>query len=80
MELAVVLMRLGRNSEAVRHVEEALRLRPDNLLALNLRGIMSAQAGRPDEARAAWRRALEITPNFEPARRNLRRLDAGSAR
>jgi Flp pilus assembly protein TadD len=38
-------------------------------------GIALWELGRFDEARAAWRRALEWNPGYEAARRNL--ADAG---
>lgn len=75
-----VALQLSRAAEladdALQHVEEAVRLKPDYLEALNLLGILHAQQGRPDQARAAWQRALQVDPNFEPARRNLGVLDA----
>ena len=72
-ELGDILLRLGRTTEAARRVDELLRFSPDDVEALNLRGVIFAQEGRIDRARAAWRRALERAPDYEPARRNLLR-------
>lgn len=74
LELGDVLLRLGRTTEAARRVDELLRIFPDDVEALNLRGLIFVQEGRVDQARTAWRRALERAPNFEPARQNLLRL------
>lgn len=74
LELGDVLLRLGQTTEAARRVDELLRIFPDDVEALNLRGLIFLQEGRLDHARAAWRRALERAPNFEPARQNLLRL------
>lgn len=65
-------------SEALAHAEEAGRLAPDLVEALNLQGVLHARLGRADAARAAWRRALEIRPGFEPVLRNLRLLDGAA--
>jgi tetratricopeptide (TPR) repeat protein len=56
-------------------LQAVLRLEPRHLEALNLLGVLRARAGRAEEARAAWRRALEFAPDFAPAAENLRLLD-----
>lgn len=65
-------------AEAFRHCEEAIRLQPDYLEAYNSLAILQAQSGDVDGARATWHRALQINPNFEPARKNLQLLDQQS--
>ncbi len=65
----------GRSADAIAHYEEALRLKPDYTDALNGLAILSAQAGRFDEARNRWLKALAIDPNYRVARENLRRLE-----
>ena len=75
-EVAALLIGLGRLTEAARQLDEALRLAPAYVDALNLRGVIFAQQGRVEEARLFWTRALTIAPGFEPARRNLRDLEA----
>jgi tetratricopeptide (TPR) repeat protein len=69
-----------RTADVARHLDETLRLSPNYVEAHNLRGAFFAQQGRMDEARKAWIRALEIAPDFEPARRNLWLLDKSTAR
>lgn len=64
-----------RSADVARHLDETLRLSPDYVEAHNVRGVFLAQQGRRDEARRAWNRALELAPDYEPARRNLRLLD-----
>lgn len=75
IELGGVLLRLGRVTDAARRLDELLRLFPNDVEALNTRGTIYAREGRVELARAAWRRALEIAPDFEPARQNLRGLE-----
>ena len=47
---------------------------PDQPLVLYHLGVILEQLGRPDEAAAAWRRTLQLDPNFAPARERLRLL------
>jgi Flp pilus assembly protein TadD len=65
----------GRQEEAVSHAAEALRLKPDYLEAHNALAIMYAQQNRFDLARHQWEQALQVDPNYEIARQNLRRLE-----
>ncbi len=74
-ELAGVFLQLGRLADAARRADELLRFYPADVEALNLRGVIALQQGRADQARAFWLRALELAPDFEAARRNLRQLE-----
>jgi tetratricopeptide (TPR) repeat protein len=65
----------GREAEAIAHGEEALRIKPDYLEALNCLAIIYARQGWPDKARANWEKALQLNPNYEDARQNLRMLE-----
>ncbi|MCR6655507.1 MAG: tetratricopeptide repeat protein [Opitutus sp.] len=60
--------------EAKQAVQTALKLHADYTDALNLLGVILASEGNVTEARHHWRRALEIDPAYEPARRNLARV------
>jgi Flp pilus assembly protein TadD len=57
-------------------VAEAVRLAPANPEIHNMRGMALARAGRTDEARAAYERALELDPHHTHALNNLGALDA----
>jgi len=74
--LAVLLSRIpGREADAIAHGEEALRIRPGYLDALNALAVIHAQQGRLDQAKAYWEKALQLDPNFAPARKNLSLLE-----
>lgn len=55
--------------------EDTVRKSPRNPRAFNNLGYACFLKGRKDEARDAYRRALEIDPAFELARNNLKMLD-----
>ena len=74
-DLAVQLSELpGREADAMRHLEEALRLRPDYAKAHNNLAVLYARQGRLDAARQHWERALQLDPHYDDARRNLELL------
>lgn len=74
--LAYLLMQIrGRETEALGHYETALRLQPDYLEAHNGLAIACVQLGRFDRAKAEWQAALQLNPNYETARKNLRLLE-----
>jgi tetratricopeptide (TPR) repeat protein len=57
----------GRNDEALRHADDALRAHPEIASLHDMRGRLLFNAGRIDEARASFQRALELEPEFGPA-------------
>jgi Tfp pilus assembly protein PilF len=57
------LLNNGRESDAVAHFEESLRLKADNVPALLNLGRVAEQGGRLDEAAARLRTALQLDPN-----------------
>jgi tetratricopeptide (TPR) repeat protein len=63
-----------RLQEALAHAENAVRIRPDYVEAHNVLGVVHARLGQKEAARACWNRALEIAPDFAPARKNLNLL------
>lgn len=65
-----------RLADAIMHCEAALRSDSDSAEGHNLLGVLQARNGRTEEAIAHWNRALEINSRFEPARRNLRLIEA----
>ncbi len=73
--LATLYMECGDLSEAARRFEAILRADPDlGVARLNL-GIVYAQGGRFDEARATWRELLERAPQNTAAQSYLEQLD-----
>lgn len=82
--LANVLAAEGRTDEAVRHYEEAIRLRPAAAAAHNNLGLVLAGLDDRENAAAHYREALRIKPDYAEAHNNLgsllgregRRVDA----
>ncbi len=69
--LAMLLVNAGRTPEAIAHLEQALRLRPDFPEALNNLGDNLRQLGRPQEAIPYLERAVRLQPNFAEAHSTL---------
>ena len=65
----------GREAEAISHGEAGLQLEPGNVDACNTLAILYARQGQLGKAEALWEKALQLNPNFEPARQNLRLLE-----
>jgi tetratricopeptide (TPR) repeat protein len=65
-----------RLADAIVHCQAALHFNSDSAEVHNLLGVLQARRGRTEEAIGHWNRALEINSRFEPARRNLRLLEA----
>ena len=59
-----VLCELGRNDEALRALDQALRAEPSLVLAAGMKGQVLRAMDRLDEALAALDRALELAPNL----------------
>jgi len=68
VELAVMLLRLGRGGEAARQIDLALADDPGNWRALVLRARMSAARQELNQAVRDYRRAIELNPGFTPLR------------
>ncbi|HEX3356402.1 MAG TPA: tetratricopeptide repeat protein [Tepidisphaeraceae bacterium] len=64
VELALCLTRLGEPEEALKQANAALALAPDAANAHNAAGQALRSLKRIDEARAAFRRAIEISIDF----------------
>jgi tetratricopeptide (TPR) repeat protein len=79
--LAGLLAQLpGREAEAIAHYQEALRIKPDHVQAYNNLAVLFARQGRIEEAEETWTKALQIDPNYDDARRNLRLLQQPTGR
>jgi tetratricopeptide (TPR) repeat protein len=61
-ELASSLIRLGRHREAAAELETVVSEFPDDAAAWYNLGIARDELGRPEQAREAWRKALEVDP------------------
>ena len=72
--LGVLFIQLGNKNEAVAQFQEAVRLMPwDETFQLNL-GLALLSMGKTNEAAAHLRTALDIDPEFSPARKQLQRI------
>ena len=80
-DLAVEALRAGRSQEALKEYDIALAADPDMPEALLGRGlVMEYGFGKPAEAEADYRHALEIRPSYPEAHNNLGQLLAKSGR
>jgi Flp pilus assembly protein TadD len=68
---------LGRVAEAFSPLREATKADPQLAAAWFYLGEAHRLSGRPDDARAAYRKCLELAPNRGWARRALMLLDLG---
>src|SRR5262249_48309563 len=69
--LAVACEALGRKDDALKHYEEAGRLKPDFSDAWSNRGINLLEQGQADEAIGCLRKSLELRPNASAIHSNL---------
>jgi tetratricopeptide (TPR) repeat protein len=70
----------GAHDDALREVDEVLRLNPSSATGHFNRGLTLARLGRTDEAIAAYRAGLTINPNDATARSHLAEVLAGRDR
>jgi len=69
-----MLWRERRRDEAIKHMDEALRLKPDFAAALCMGGYMLSECGRPEPAMRFYRRALELDGSLVVAHVNYGKL------
>ena len=72
--LGIVLGMKGRNDEAIRFYEEAIRLKPDYAEARNNLGIALVRQGRITEAISQFQEAIRFKPDYTDARKNFARV------
>jgi len=76
---ADALRSMGRHAEAIASYERALTLRADDARIANGLGLCLWRCGQIAAATKAFRRALELAPEFAEATANLAALAAGGA-
>jgi tetratricopeptide (TPR) repeat protein len=69
--LGAALWQAGRIQEAIKHYEQALRIKRDYADARNNLGVALVQAGRVQEAIEHFEQALRLDPGFAGAHNNL---------
>ena len=77
--LGEVLYHRGLNDEALRALERAVELNPDNHDALYLMGFVLGDMGRHEDAQAVTRRAIKLNPTLSRAHANLSIEQTGGA-
>jgi tetratricopeptide (TPR) repeat protein len=65
----------GDGEGALAYIRRAVEVDPDNASYLNNYGVILAENGKIAEAKAQWKRVLEIDPDDVTARRNLSAFD-----
>lgn len=69
-------LRGDRPEEAVRDLRQAVALDPEDWVAFYWLGHAYARVGDYPSARTSWTRVLSLNPDYPPALRQLRNLDA----
>ena len=75
--LGWVLYQTGRYDDAVRYMEKATRLMPNDPVVVDHLGDTYWKIARRTKARDQWRRALNLDPDEELEQRILRKLEVG---
>ncbi len=73
--LSLVHLRGGRYADALRITRELIARDPENPIPYNLAGAAQLSMNDPAAARESLDKAIEIDPDYLPARYNLARLD-----
>ncbi len=73
--LAMSHRSVGDKPQALAYIERAVELDPDNVTYLNNYGVILAENGSIDRAKAQWRRVLEIDSDNVTAIKNLSVID-----
>jgi tetratricopeptide (TPR) repeat protein len=69
--LALVATRREAYDEALGYFDRSLSIAARQPAVLTAMGVVRVRMGQPDPARQAFKRALEIDPNYQPALREL---------
>ena len=79
-ELADIYLRVGNPDDALMAANAGLVKDPNNAKLHNAKGMALLDLGRPDEAEAEFRKAIQLDPGFAVARDNLRAVNERAAR
>lgn len=71
INLAIAYQKVGNLAAAEDNLKKALAINPDHPVANNEYGLLYRRTGRFAEAKMTYERALEKSPLFLPARKNL---------
>jgi Tfp pilus assembly protein PilF len=71
IDIALAYMRTGKLELAEQHLKAALKLVPGHPVASNEYGLLLRKAGRFQEAREIYERAIDRFPDYLPVHRNL---------
>jgi tetratricopeptide (TPR) repeat protein len=77
---SIALWRKQQRDEAIKLMDEALRMRPDFADALCMGGYMLSECGKPQSAMRFYRRALELDSSLAVAHVNFGKLLFGDRR
>ena len=69
--LGALMLRRNDTAGAIAYLADALRVEPDQPVALNTLGAALESSGKPDEAIVQFRHALRVQPDYANARYNL---------
>jgi tetratricopeptide (TPR) repeat protein len=61
---------LGKHDEAIRYYDKAIKIKPNNALALNNKGNALVKLAKFEDAIKCYDKALKINPNHDLARDN----------
>ncbi|HET9697530.1 MAG TPA: tetratricopeptide repeat protein [Terriglobales bacterium] len=78
--LAAMMMSEGRTREAIRHYEEAVKIRPEHAVANNSLGAALMAKGDTQAAVPYFEQALQVRPDYFDAHYNLGLAEIGSGR
>ncbi len=71
IDIAMAYMRTGKTELAEQHFKAALALVPSHPVASNEYGLLLRRSGRFKEARDVYENAIDVFPEYLPARKNL---------
>lgn len=74
LEQAQALDTQGKYADALRECDLALQQSPDDAVPHNFRGLLLESLSREEEALQAYQRAVELNPDFQDAKENVRSL------